>query len=200
MCEQYSEEWWQIRRGKPSASNFGRILTPAKMQPSAQQEDYIAELAAEVFAMPYIAPFTRRDYGEDMAEGIRREPESRRWYSMIREVDVQQVGGCETDDEKLWCSPDGLVGADGGLELKNPAPRTHVKYLQAGGVPAEYLCQVHGSLIITGRKWWDFASYSPGLPPLLVRVTPDKFTARLCSELESFKAKYAAWLDRLRAM
>ena len=71
-------------------------------------------------------------------------------------------------------SPDGLVGADGGLEIKCPAPSTHVKYLRDGKLPVAYKQQVMGCLWITGRSWWDFVSYHESMPALLIRVERDE--------------------------
>jgi hypothetical protein len=165
-----SFDWWQLRRGVPTASSFDRILTPAKGQPSAQQEDYIAELVAEraEFTAPYVVPSGGFVSGE-MEEGLRREPEARSWYAMQTDGAVRRVGFVLSACGRWGCSPDALVGEDGGLELKNPTAKVHVKYLLKGGLPAEYRCQVHGCLIVTGRAWFDFVSYHPGFAPLIVR-------------------------------
>jgi hypothetical protein len=60
-----------------------------------------------------------------------------------------------------------------------------------GGLPDEHKVQVHGGLVVTGYESWDFMSYHPGLPPLLVRVTPDEFTEKLRVVLEQFAARLA---------
>lgn len=197
-CEQLSRDWWELRRGIPTASGFDRILTPAKGLPSASQNGYIAELISERadFVPPYILP-SGGYVSDEMAEGIRREPEARSWYAMQTDGDVQQVGFVLSACGRFGCSPDALVGEDGGLELKNPAPKTHVEYLMRGELPVEYKCQVHGCLIVTGRKWFDFVSYCPGFAPFLVRVTPDEFTEKLRIELEAFSKRYRAALDRV---
>jgi hypothetical protein len=194
---QYSEGWWTTRKGVPTASNFGKIFTAKTMKPSASQDDYIAELIADKvdrtppdFVVAYTNP--------EMIHGLETEGEARDFYSMDRNLDVEQVGFCLTDDERFGCSPDGLVGADGGLELKCPQLKTQVKYLLDGGLPDEYRAQVHGSLIVTGRKWWDFLSYAPGLPPLLLRVTPDDYTKALAAALDPFWAKYQAAWERIQ--
>lgn len=200
-CEQLSSEWWELRRGLPTASSFDRILTPAKGLPSAAQDDYIAELVAE--RSEFTPPFLAREGGflsDEMAEGVRREPEARSWYALQTDGDVRLAGFVLSACGRWGCSPDALVGEDGGLELKNPAPKTHVKYLMRGKLPDEYRCQVHGCLIVTGRRWWDFCSYAPGFAPLLVRVVPDEFTDKLRAELERFSEKYRAAVGRVAAM
>ncbi len=185
--EQYSPAWWDNRRGVPTASEFNRILTPAKWQYAAGAETYACELVGQLYDIEY-GP--ANDFATTaMRNGTIMEPEARRYYSLQTDCDVQQVGFCTTDDGRFGCSPDGLVGDDGGLELKHPQPATQVKWLMAGVVPPEYVAQIHGSLLITKRSWWDFLSYYPGMEPLLVRVVPDEKTVKLAEALETFWAR-----------
>lgn len=180
-CVQGSPEWWEAKRGVPSASNFDRIITPKTGKLSASAKGYIAELIAES-----VQPTSEVVCTKAMMNGIETEPEARRWYEMACDLEVKQVGCCFTDDGRFEASPDGLVGEDGGLELKCPLLKTHVSYLLDGGLPDEYKCQVHGNLIVTGRSWWDFVSYAPGLPALVVKVKPDAFTDQMRCALEMF--------------
>lgn len=183
-CSQYSPEWWEVRRGVPTASEATKIITPAKWQLSSQAEGYACDLVAQHYD---------HDYGPQdeyitaaMRNGRIKEPASRRFYEFETNRDVVEVGFVTTDDGRFGCSPDALCGDDGGLELKNPTAATHVRWLCAGVVPPEYLPQVHFSLLVTKREWWDFMSYYAGLPPLLLRVVPDDKTLKLAEALESF--------------
>lgn len=195
-CVQYSPDWWELRRGIPTASKFDQVMTPVSRKESKGQEPYIDELIADRYCLDPNA-MTERPMNPAMRHGVNCEPEARAWYAMHKGEAVQQVGFVTTDCGRLGCSPDGLIGEDGGLELKCPQGKTHVGYLRAGTLPTEYACQVHGSLIVTGRRWWDFMSYCAGFPPLLVRVTPDDFTAALRRHLDAFLDKYAATLKSL---
>lgn len=184
-CEQGSQEWHDLRRGVPTASEFQRILPPKTRKPGAGARSYLEELIGDKMSIYY------RENAESFTNkavrwGEQCEAEARKWYALERNVDVELVGFCTTDDGRFGCSPDGLVGEDGGLELKCPQANTHVGYLLDGVLPTDYMGQVHGSLIVTGRKWWDFLSYAPGLPPLLVRVTPDEYTEALRKQLDKF--------------
>lgn len=195
---QYSAEWWECRRGIPTASNFGRIITPKTMKYSSQADDYAAELISDIVSLnpPF---FTERNgHTPAMRNGIDFEPEARRFYEMERDVDVSPGGFCLSDDGRFGCSPDGLIGEEGCLELKCPLAKTQVLYLIDGVVPPEYRPQVHGQLIVTGRKWVDFMSYAPGLEPLLIRVEPDDFTKKLAEALEKFYARYQELLAKMR--
>ena len=195
-CEQGSPEWWQCRQGIPTASGFDRIVTPAKGELSKQADAYIYELIADrIMGVPEnVESFTSRE----MQYGIDTEPEARAWYQMETGLMVRKVGFCVADDGSIGCSPDGLVDPDGGLELKCPLAKTHVGYLMQGGLPAEYKLQVHGSLVVTGRSWWDFVSYCPGIKPVMIRVEPDEFTAKLRDALESFAFRYAAMWAKMQ--
>ena len=180
-CEQRSGQWWEAKRGLPSASNFSRIIT-VKGDRSRQYESYLYELAAE-----RISTHREETYiSAAMQAGIEREDLSRRIYEMHYEVEVKQVGFCLSDCGRYGCSPDGLVG-EGLLELKNPLGKTQVEYLLAGSLPSAYVQQVQGGLLVTGAPWCDFVSYYPGLPLFVVRVEPDQeFQLRLKRWLFAF--------------
>lgn len=191
---QNSPEWYAVRRGIPSASRFHQIATPAKGILAAAHTTLICELIAETLTdEPVQEPLT--NYA--IRRGNELEPEARRWLEFEADLDVQKVGFCTTDDGGLGCSPDGLIGDDGGLELKCPLPKTHVGYLLAGTLPDEYKPQVHGSLIVTGRSYWRFVSYCPGLPALNIVVEPDAYTQTLRDTLAEFLARYADARDRI---
>lgn len=186
---QYSPEWWSVRRGVPTASSASKIL-PSTGKPSTQQSTYIHDLVGDLYDPQY-------GYHEDYASAAMKnghilEPRVRDMYDFLKggkDGEVYQVGFCTTDDGRFGCSPDALVGEDGGLEIKSPKQSTQVKYLLADKVPAEYVPQVHFSLVVTGRKWWDFVSHCPGLPPLMVRVKPDDYTEQMRSEMDRFYEK-----------
>jgi hypothetical protein len=198
-CAQISPEWWEARRGIPTASNFSKIMTPKTMKLSSQCEEYIAELIAEQICLtPNYFTEQGRPITKAMTDGIDNEPEARRFYEMEKNSTVQQVGFITTDDGRFGCSPDGLVGEDGGLELKCPMLKTQVRYYLNGGIPDEYITQVHGSLIVTGRKWWDFLSYCPGSPPVMIRTVPNAYTENLKKCLEQFWTLYQESLDKFR--
>ena len=192
---QYTDEWWRVRRGIPTASEFGAIITPAKGEMSKQAIGYVCQLIADRYDPAY---GMQEDYvSAAMKNGTDAEPDARRTYEMLRDVDVHEVCFCVTDDGRIGASPDGLVGDDGVLELKCPQPKTQVQYLVGGELPAAYRPQVHGHLVVTGRAWCDFMSYSPGLPPLLLRVTPDDYTAKLRAALAEFLELYDETLQSL---
>lgn len=170
-AQQGTDEWLLARSTILTASKFAEALTPAKLEASTGEKarariNLVA--AARVFGL-YESEFQ----SEDMETGSEREPEARCDYTYRTGNKVQQVGLCLTNDGLFGASPDGLIGEDGGLEIKCPKLSTQLDRLLDGTVPVKYRLQIQGALWVTGRAWWDFFSYYPGLPPLLVRVLPD---------------------------
>lgn len=167
--EQGTAEWHAIRAGVPTASNFGKIVK-ANGSKSDQAKTYIHQLVGERL-------LGRTEEGfksEWMERGNEVEGEARALYEFISGNDVDQVGFIKMDNPLCGCSPDGLIGADGGLEIKCPKLSTHINYALGGKLPSDYHRQVMGSLFVSGRKWWDFMSYYPGLDPFVIRVYPDQ--------------------------
>lgn len=187
--EQGSPEWYAARLGVPTASEFGSIITPKRGEYASAADTYINQLIDE-----RMRPQAGESFGGNRhtQRGKDLEPEAREYYAFEQDVVPQQVGFILNDAGTLGCSPDSLIGKTGGLEIKCPDGPTHVKWLRAGVVPDEHKPQVHGSLIITGREWWDFLSFCPGYEPLLVRVTPDGFTEKLQAHLDRFLTEYQA--------
>lgn len=186
---QYSPDWWNARRGIPTASEFDRILTPATGKLSKSADGYACQLIGEKLSTEY--PLTTMNPATAaMERGTAMETAARSWYSVYHSLEVEEVGFCLSECERFGCSPDGLVGEDGGIEIKCPLPHTQVSWLLSGELPSDYKAQVHGTLIVTGRQWWDFVSYCPGLPELVIRVEADEYTEKLREALEGFHARY----------
>lgn len=167
--EQGSPEWLAARLGIPSASMFAKIVT-TKGSWSTSADTYINQLVAERLTGEREEVFQ----SHHMIRGTELEPDARDLYSLMTNSEVIEVGFCLHDTLAAGCSPDGLIGENGGLEIKCPAPSTHVEYLRGGVLPSKYKQQVMGCLWITGREWWDFVSYHPTMKPLIVRVERDE--------------------------
>lgn len=177
-CEQGTREWVEARLGTPTASNLSRIITPTGKL-SGSRGEYMAELLAEVFEGEPYDDFK----GQWLERGQVLEPDALRTYTLLREVEVEKVGIIFSDETySFGASPDGLVGEEGGLELKCPASPQHLKYLALNDIPKAYVPQVQGALWASQRAWWDFMSYHPDYPELLVRVYPDDAYQKALSE------------------
>lgn len=171
-CPQGSEEWHKLRACVPTASEFDALISPTFQKRVGQMpHTYLCKKVAEKWQggpLPSYAPFGAMEQGKILEE------EAIPWYELEYNVTIQRPGFCTTDDGLIGCSPDGLIGDDGGIEIKCPFAETHVKYLLGGLVPNEYMAQVHGSLYVTGRKWWKFVSYRRGFPALVLTIERDE--------------------------
>jgi len=168
-AEQGSPEWFEARCGIPTASCFDKIVTSTGKK-STQAKTYLNKLVAEYFTSEKESV----EQTEWMQRGVELESDARGLYEFLVDSDVTEVGMIYMNEQKLVsCSPDGIVG-DKGLEIKCPAPHTQVEYLRSGKLPTKYLMQVQGSMWVTGLKQWDFLSYHPELPHLLITVDADE--------------------------
>ena len=192
--EQNSPEWYQLKCGTPSSSNFDKIIT-TKGEPSKQRDKYLYQLAGERLTGTKEETFKN----EAMEIGIERENEAANIYELIKGVELEKVGVCYKDEDKRFlASPDRLT-EDGLIEIKCPLIHTHVEYLLNNKLPTKYFQQVQGQLFITEKKWCDFVSYYPGLKPLLVRVEPDlAFHAKLEKELNTFCDELDRIVERIK--
>lgn len=193
ICEQGSEEWEEIRRGRATASQFGKILTAKTMKLSAQSHSYAVKLAAESLGVESMPKYKT----ESMMIGIEREPYARSDYAESRGVHVNEVGFVMPKDSDRWgMSPDGIIGFDifddrivieGLLEIKCPDAETLIEYHLQGVMPPAYAAQVQGQLWISGALWCDFYAWHPELEPFELRVYPDqKYHEALSKALPKF--------------
>lgn len=167
-CLQQSEEW-MAWRNRPTASEFSSFITPAKGQYSAQATAYAAKIVAKRLGVYTEPPPTWA-----MERGTELEPSAKLAYTKQTGHEVTDVGFILPDGTDAYGgSPDGLVGDDGGIEVKCPLPEKLIAWLADGEMPIEFRPQVQALLFISGREWWDFVGFDPSLPLLIVRIYPD---------------------------
>lgn len=197
--EQGSIGWQLIRMGIPTGSNFDKIIT-AGGKLSSQSEGYLRHLIAEsLLGGPIDAPKTAW-----MERGSEMEGEAVSYYELEREIAAPKVGFITNDAGTVGVSPDRLIGDDGLLEIKCPAPQTHVGYLLYSEVDQAYRTQLQGQLWITGRAWVDICSYCPAIgknPAVIVRVERDEeYIAKLAAAVLEFSERLEAEKARVAAM
>lgn len=169
---QKQSDWKQDRRGKITASRFGDVLA----KPTTKRyQSYLQEIVWELKGVP---DFESEDkpwfqHGKDW------EDEARGRYEWETNSSVVVPGFIlHPKHEFIGCSGDGLIGEDGGLEIKSrKSIKSHLKSVKAG-LPSEHRPQVQGCMWVTGRMWWDFESYykpMKGDPQIHIhRVEADK--------------------------
>lgn len=170
--EQSSPEWLEARRGIVTASVVGKLLTSTgKVANNDTSRALIETLAIERITgrVEYVHP------SRAMQMGTLLEPTARELYEQ-HHAPVDEVGFIRTDlsdGTRLGYSPDGLVGDDGLLEIKSRTPRVQSHTIRLGKVPPANMAQLQCGLLVTGREWIDYCSYSPGMHIFVKRVFPD---------------------------
>ncbi len=191
---QGSPEWLALRKGRPTASRFSDIVTATGL-PSKSAEPYIRELIAECFC-PDFSAWAGNIYTD---RGAALEPEAREAFIKYSGLAVEQVGFALSDDGVCGCSPDSLIGSNGGyiagLEIKCPSPKAHVGYVLDGVLPDDYRQQVHGSMAVTGLNEWHFWSYFPGMKPFHHIVWRDTYTEKVAIAVSEFVKRYKTAME-----
>lgn len=164
--EQGSEEWHYVRKGKMTASNATAIGNNG-----AGLKTYCKEIIRKEFSSN-----EERWSNKDTERGNELEPIARQIYEMETGNTVETVGFIEYEDE-VGCSPDGLVGEDGGIEIKCPDDKVFFDYILDGedAISTDYIWQVQMNLLITERKWWDLIIYNPNFKKsmFIFRIYPN---------------------------
>ena len=197
MAEQGSDEWRQQRAGKFTGSRFNDLLSK---QTSKAYQDLIFDIATErISGIPAEIPKgLALAWGKDMESTARTAYE----FATGNVVDIAEFIQ-HPELPFVGCSPDGLIGKDGGLELKCPkVSRVHLERF-IHGVPHEYVPQIQGCMWVTGREWWDFASYDPRMPPaqrlLIITVPRDAvFIQKLEAAAIEAEAKVLAIMQSIK--
>ena len=193
LMEQGTEEWFNIRIGKVTASRVADVLAKTKTGYSTTRDNYMAQLVCERLTGQKGESFTNAA----IQHGIETEAYARAAYEALRDVLVDEVGFVSHPSiEMSGASPDGLVGEDGLIEIKCPNTATHIETLLSESVPNKYYTQMQFQLACTGRKWCDFVSFDNRLPKELQvfvkRVPRDDVYIRL---IEDEIVKFIGELD-----
>jgi len=167
MIEQRTEEWFQQRLGKVTASRISDVIAKTKTGVSTSRQNYLVQLVSERLTGKKGDSFVN----QAMLDGIEREAAAREFYMRTRGVSVTEVGFFDHPVIKnSGASPDGAVNAEedgkyaGLIEIKSPIESTHTNTLISKSVPSKYIPQMQWQLACTGAKWVDFVSYNPNFP------------------------------------
>lgn len=183
---QGSLEWFEIRVGKVTASHAQAIGNNGK-----GLENYILEVVAEMFSSS-----EKEHYSNEHTErGNELEPIARSMYELQNDVEVEEIGFAEYNDF-VGCSPDGLVGKDGMIEIKCPDDKTYFNLLMNEKIDNAYIWQCQMNMLILERKWCDLVFYNPNFEKSMkiFRLEPDK---EMFSKLKEGFEKAEAEITRL---
>lgn len=195
---QGSDEWLAARLGILTASEVRLILTgTGKIANNDKTRAHVWEIAAQRITR-YVEPYY---VGDEMLRGKTDEILARDLYSQAY-AEVDEVGFVTSDalGFTIGYSPDGLVGMDGLIECKSRRQKYQFETIATREVPEEYMLQIQTGLLVSGRAWLDFCSYSGGMPMFVKRVYPDPimqdaivkaataFEASVCNKIEDYFA------------
>ncbi|SFB74671.1 putative phage-type endonuclease [Polaromonas sp. OV174] len=205
QVEQRSDEWFEARRGKSTASRFADAMafgTPDKYgvrKPQAARGSYMRQLAFERMAGKPKHAVTSKS----LAWGTELEDPALEAYQL-------HTGRIATKAEFvvhpvyafIGASPDALVDANRGAEIKCPfSEEVHIA-TWLNGMPEDHKYQVQGNLFVTGREVWDFISYDPRQCPRLQLYVEsierdEVFIKRLEAGLLQFEMELQAMVKQL---
>jgi hypothetical protein len=200
--EQGSDEWHAQRRGIITASVVGLLITTKTLKPAAN--DTSRGLTATLVAERITGYTEPMQVSGDMERGTLDEPYAREIYDE-HYAPVTEVGFMvrEFDGLRIGYSPDGIVGGNDGLiEIKSRKQKIQLKTILEDEVPLENMAQIQCGLLVSGRDWCDYVSYSGGMPLYTKRVLPDpRWFAAIIEAVtafeESAEGMYADYLDRV---
>lgn len=203
-CEQNTAEWLALRCGKVTGSRIPDVLAEIKKGEAASRRNYRAKIVAEILTGQPVEP-VEQYVSKEMQWGTDTEPFARAAYELECDAVVDKVGfAIHPQNERFGASPDGSVGHEGLVELKCPNTATHIDYILAGVVPADYQLQMLAEMACTERQWCDFVSFDPRLPKrlqLFVRRFPrdEKRIAEIEQKVERFLAEVDEVIFRLES-
>jgi exodeoxyribonuclease (lambda-induced) len=199
QCEQGSLDWLNLRAGVVTASEADALVSPTgKVRDSAGVTTYLHRKLTEKWTD---SPLPQLQGIFDMEQGAILEFQAKPAFTVNTGLEIQNVGFISSDDGRIGCSPDALIGNASGCEIKCPTLPVHLGYLLSGGVPKEYFCQVQFSMMVTGFETWHFYSHSRQIAPLhLVIERDDAFQSALRDAVDGFLYKLDACWDRLCAL
>jgi putative phage-type endonuclease len=197
---QGTNDWHKLRLGKVTASRVADVLSKGKTGESASRKNYRIELVAQRLTGQPAESFTNAA----MEWGTATEPLARIAYELHTGSDVRQVAFIDHPTiEWFGCSPDGLIGDDGLLEIKSPNTTTHLDWMDDGKAPTKHIPQMMAQMACTGAQWADFCSYDPRLPEdlqlFIVRVERDQeYIDNMEKEVKKFLQEVEDTIVKLR--
>jgi hypothetical protein len=161
-ADQRSPAWFQARAGRLTGSRAADVLATIKTGEAAARRDYRMQLVTErLTGQPQEDGFVNAA----MQRGIDLEPLAFAAYEAVTGNVAIRTGFLSHVTHLAGCSLDGHVdNFEGIVELKCPKSSTHLRYLNEGVLPREYMPQVTHNAWIAGAEWVDFLSYDDRFP------------------------------------
>jgi hypothetical protein len=189
-CEQNSSEWFEARRGIPTASQFATVMAKGE---GKTRRTYMMKLAGEIITGEPMESFSNvhTDRGHEL------EPEARDLYAFQTGAQLERVGFIRNG--RSGASPDSLISTNGGAEIKTKLPHLLGELILKDEFPPEHKAQVQGTLWISKREWWDIAVYWKNMPLFVKRAFRDEpYIQKIATEVERFNAELDEVVSQIR--
>lgn len=167
------EDEWKIQRlGSVTGSLFGKFVKKSgddfKLSTSKTSEDLIYKIAWERLLKEgnVSEGLGRMSFSSKPTDhGLTYESDAISLYQIKTGSKVESAQRYVNYSEWIGGTPDGFIGEDGLIEVKSPYNGgNHLRTLLTGEIyNPEFIYQIQGYLMITGRKWCDFITYDPDL-------------------------------------
>ncbi len=199
-CQQNTLDWLKLHIGIPTASGIDNLLdTSFDPRKGKMPKTYMHRKLAEAWrGQPLVELGSSGSFSTE--QGLILEEEARPFWELETGRKIKTVGFITTDDGTCGCSPDGLlIGESCGIEIKCPAAHTHVEYLLAGGLPGDYVAQVHASMFVTGYAKWVFMSYRRKFPPVMLEIQRDEtIIVKIAAVVAQFTKDFTIGMARIK--
>lgn len=189
-CDQNSPEWFECRRGLPTASAFADILAKGE---GKTRKSYLHKLAAEIITGQPLESYNN----PYMERGHAQEDDARQLYAFMMDAEPVRVGFVRNGPK--GCSPDSLIGDSGVLEIKTQRADLMIETLSKDKFPAAHVAQCQGALWVTEREWIDICVFAPSMPLFVKRAYRDAaYIANLAKAVDEFNAELAETVEAVR--
>ena len=196
---QNSPEWYSVRTGAITASQFASVLDFTKAgKPGADRVKLLNDKVMERLTGDLTDHFTNFA----MKRGTELEPDAASAYESATGSMTTEIGFVMDDTLRIGCSPDRLVGDAGIIEIKCPFSATEMlrAWLDTDAFVAGYEPQIRGQLWLAEREWCDLVVYHPKLPLFIHRLFRDAGKEReLSDKVIEFEAEVTRRTDDMRA-
>jgi hypothetical protein len=195
-CEQGSPEWFEARRGIPTASAFATVMANGKGGgESKTRRKYMLQLAGEILTEEPMESYSN----PAMERGKAMEDEIRRLYSFQTDSEVERVGFIKSG--KTGCSPDALIGKKKMLEIKSTLPHLLIDIHLRGEFPPEHKAQCQGNLWVAKREEIDIAIGYTKMPLYIQTIRRDEpYIDAMARAVDEFNAELAYVVQQMRKL
>lgn len=184
--DQRTEEWFQARLGKVTASGVSKVMSKG-----AERVNYMAQLVAERLTKKPQEAFSNAA----MQWGTEQEPFARAAYEAHRGVLVEEVGFIvHPTIQDAGASPDGLV-EEGMVEIKCPNTATMIDVLLTKKIDPKYIHQMQWQMACAQRPWVDYVVFDPRLEKIGFFCQRVERNPSLIEEMEEAVKKFLTEVD-----